>query len=213
MMNHSNPALRRPVLISAGLMICLLIASCASKEKQDRDFHTSGSRDADQRAEQRVAKTQQMRGQSADGEGRGAVAKYTLFERLGGEKGVRAISDDFVRRAMADPRVNWQRNGVKRGGVLGIGGKEEQWNPTGENVAKLAKHLAQFISVASGGPSKYEGRNMVEVHKGMKITNAEFDASIGDMKATLEFLGVGTNEQKELLAIIESTRPQIAEER
>jgi hemoglobin len=54
---------------------------------------------------------------------------------------------------------------------------------------------------------------MKQVHKGMAITNAEFDAAVGDLKATLDKLGVGTDEQKELLAVIESTRPQVAEQR
>jgi hemoglobin len=47
----------------------------------------------------------------------------------------------------------------------------------------------------------------------MKISNSEFDAAVGDMKATLDHLRVPTEEQKELLAIIETTREQIAEKR
>jgi len=51
------------------------------------------------------------------------------------------------------------------------------------------------------------------VHGGMHVSNANFDAAIGDLKASLDKLGVPTEEQKELLAIIESTRPQVATER
>ena len=51
------------------------------------------------------------------------------------------------------------------------------------------------------------------IHAGMKVDNAEFDAAVGDMKATLDKLSVGTDEQKELLAIVESTRPQIVEKK
>ena len=40
----------------------------------------------------------------------------------------------------------------------------------------------------------------------MHVTNAEFDATVGDLKATLDNLAIPTAEQKELLAIIESTR-------
>ena len=47
----------------------------------------------------------------------------------------------------------------------------------------------------------------------MAITNAEFDAAVGDLKATLDKVGIADQEQKELLAIIESTRVQIVEER
>lgn len=196
---------------SIAIVIAVLAAGCGSADKEDRDFHTSGSREADQRAEQRIAKTQQLRGEGADAAE--TDKQRPLYERLGGEKGVAAIVDDFVDRALADPRVNWERKGIERGGVLGIGGKSAEWNASAENVAQLKKHMAQFIAVATGGPAYYDGRDMKAAHAGMKITNAEFDATIGDLKAALDNLGIAVDEQKELLAIIESTRPQIAEER
>jgi hemoglobin len=195
------------VLVAA---YALLLIGCGNKDKQDRDFHTSGSREADQRAEQQVAKVQQLRG---EGGKEGAAAKKSLFDRLGGEQGINAIVDDWVTRALADPRVNWERKGVRQGGLTLSRGKSLEWNASPENVARMKKHIAQFVSTATGGPSKYEGRDMKEVHTGMRISNAEFDASIGDLKASLDKLGVPTEEQKELLSIIESTRPQVASER
>lgn len=54
---------------------------------------------------------------------------------------------------------------------------------------------------------------MKAVHEGMHSTNAEFDASIGALKASLDALRVPTDEQKELLAIPESARPLIAAKR
>jgi hemoglobin len=189
-------------------------------EKENREFFTSGNRDADQRAEQRMAKSNQLNAKEAQRGGgtseQGAAkaeGKKSLYERLGAETGMHAIVDDFVPRVLADPRVNWERKGVKRGGVMGIGGKKAEWNTSGDNVAKLKTHLVQFLSLATGGPAKYEGREMTEVHNGMHITNAEFDASVGDMKVTLDNLQVPNGEQKELLSIIESTRTQVAEKR
>ena len=54
---------------------------------------------------------------------------------------------------------------------------------------------------------------MRPAHAGLHIGNPEFDAALGDLKASLDKLQVPNKEQKELLAIIESTRPQIVEER
>src|SRR4051794_20023936 len=103
------------------ILLCLFVMSgCgpAAKEKS-HDFFTSGSHEADQRADQRMAKSEQLRG---SGEGGGEkTAKVTaggktvakaddlksLYDRLGGEKSIAAIVEDFVNRAMADPRVNW----------------------------------------------------------------------------------------------------------
>jgi hemoglobin len=196
------------LVVPAAVISVALLAGCGNKEKQDRDFHTSGSREADQRAEQQVAKTQQLRGEGGD-----AAAKKSLYDRLGGDKGINMIVDDWIGRALADPRVNWKRTGVRQGGVSFRRGRSLEWDANPQAVANMKKHIAQFIKVATGGPAKYEGREMKNVHAGMRITNAEFDASIGDLKASLDKLGVATEEQKELLAIVESTRPQVAAER
>lgn len=189
-------------------------------EKKKDEFFTSGSREADQRATQRMAKDQQISGTTKDdakgGTGSAAVKeerKLTLFERLGGEQGVTAIVDDFTTRALEDPRVNWQRKGVKRGGILRRDETTVAWSSTPQNVEKLKQHLVQFIALATGGPAQYEGKDMKTAHAAMHITNPEFDAVVGDLKVSLDKLQIPTKEQKELLAIVESTRPQIVTER
>lgn len=199
-MNH-------PLTIIA--FIAASLAGCNSAENPDRDFHTSGSREADQRAEQRIARDQQLKGESMDSDS----TKAALFKRLGGEAGIEQITADFLDRALADPRVNWERKGVKSGGFLRMGRESETWDPNSANRETLKKHFVQFLTLATGGPAKYDGRDMKQVHEGMAITNAEYDAAIGDLKATLDARGVGIDEQKELIAIIESARPQVVEER
>jgi hemoglobin len=202
------------------IALCSVAGCGGTKATKKDDFFTSGSREADQRASQRMAKEQQLGGTGAGentkagGEGGAAQAegKQPLFDRLGGEQGLTAIVDDFTVRALADPRVNWERKGVKRGGLL-TRSEPTPWNPTPQNVTTLKKHLVQFLSLATGGPAKYDGNEMKNVHAGMRITNPEFDAVIGDLKASLDKLRILDKEQKELLAIVESTRPQIVTER
>ncbi|HVX84330.1 MAG TPA: group 1 truncated hemoglobin [Phycisphaerae bacterium] len=202
--------LRIPLFRAAALAATLAcLVSCGSAQKSNPAFFTSGSQQADQRAEQRMAKSGQLKGSQKDASGNSAPANQTLYARLGGDQGITAIVDDFVPRAIADPRVNWTRSGITHGGFLGIHTKSSAWDPTPGNQTALKRHMVQFIAVASGGPTKYEGRDMKTAHAGMKITNAEFDAAVGDLKASLDKLGVATGDQKELLAIIESTRPQI----
>ena len=199
-------------------------AGCSSSEEKKKDeFFTSGSREADQRATQRMARDEQLaagekeksekpEAAGAPGNGLQAEGKQTLFERLGGEPGITRIVEDFTQRVLADPRVNWNRKGVKTGGLL----RRDQsvtWNATPENVERLKTHLVQFIALATGGTPLYGGRDMKSVHGNMQITNPEFDAAIGDLKASLDKSQVPSREQKELLAIIESTRPQIVTER
>jgi len=207
------------IAISAALPAITGCRSTKSEKKKD-EFFTSGSREADQRATQRMAKEEQLGSASQDknankgksGETSGTAQgekKQTLFDRLGGEQGVNAIVDDFTARALEDPRVNWQRKGEKRGNIFHRDTSTVAWNATPENLAQLKTHLVQFIALATGGPANYEGKEMKSAHAGLHISNPEFDAAVGDLKAALDKLNIGTKEQKELLAILESTRPQI----
>jgi len=202
------------------LFVAALMMGCASRgSKDDQGFFTSGSREADQRAEQRMAKAEQQTGETQNGnkpsEKQTAedTKKLTLFERLGNEKGLQAIVEDFVPRAMADPRVNWDRKGVTRGGFSIHHNESVEWKPNADAIAKLKQHMVEFLSVATGGPTKYTGGEMKQVHTGMHISNANFDAAVGDLKQTLDKLQVPNPEQKELLSIVESTRTQIVEEK
>src|SRR5256885_8511769 len=105
----------------AVMFVAALMMGCASRSKEDPGFFTSGSREADQRAEQRMAKSEQAQGEGQSGNKPSNKAsaedtrKLTLYERLGSDKGIQAVVDDFVPRAMADPRVNFERKGVTRG--------------------------------------------------------------------------------------------------
>ena len=228
----------RPVafwLLSA-ILAALIGCGTAKTAKKKDDFFTSGSREADQRASQTMAKHEQLTGsgegagekgvkkalpaspsptgRTADGTNKAAQAegKLALFDRLGGEQGLNAIIEDVTPRLLQDPRVNWDRKEVQHGGLF-RSGHSVAWNPTSEKVATLKKHLVQFLALATGGPAQYDGKVMKSTHAGMHISNPEFDAAIGDIKATLDKLQIPNKEQKELLAIIESTRPEIVTQR
>jgi hemoglobin len=206
----SPPSGRRRLFL---IVLLTLTVGCATKspeEKAKEDFFTSGSPEADRRADTAVP---------GDGNGKGeskgletTEEKRTLYDRLGGESGITAIVDDFLKRALEDPRVNWSREGVTKGAWFRR--KESvAWQPTRENVNQLKRHFVQFISLASGGPIEYGGDPLKSAHADMQITKPEFDAAIGDLKATLDKLGIAPELQKELLSIFESTRPQIVSER
>jgi len=233
--------LRRDFLAALLMAATLsLVPGCARSpaEKANANFFTSGSREADQRASQRMAQAEQLAG---SGEGAGekgvkkaevskpeggsltptgatnkpaqATEKLALFDRLGGEAGISNIVADFAPRVLDDPRVNWERKGITRGGLSIHHNQSVRWQATPRNVTELKKHLSEFIALATGGPAHYDGKDMRSAHANLHIANAEFDAAVGDLKATLDRVQVPNQEQKEFLAIVESTRPEIVEER
>jgi hemoglobin len=122
----------------------------------------------------------------------------SLWDRLGGEPAVRAVVDDFVGRATKDDKVNFFRHG-----------HPNEWKPNDTQVATFKQRLVEFISMASGGPLKYKGRDMATVHKGMEISSAEFDALAADLAASLDHFKVPAKEKGELLAAIAGTKKDI----
>jgi len=210
----NKKALLNIAIASMLLLMPIIITGCGGAAKQkDKNFFTSGSPEADQRADQRMAQSEQLKG---EGEGSGDKAvtddKRSLFDRLGGDAGIQAISEDFITRAMADPRVNFTRKGITQGGLSIHREKSMEWDASTANIKLLKLHMSEFLGLASGGPSVYQGRQMKDAHADLHITNAEFDAALGDLKATLDKMKIANKEQKELLAIMETTRPQIVEE-
>lgn len=231
-------------LLVSGAIAGLFGCSASPAKKANTNFFTSGSREADQRASQRMAQAEQLDGTGEGGGEKGvkkaktkksgdasvpsptgntngntnqaaqATNKLSLYERLGGQAGISNLVSDFTQRVIDDPRVNWTRHGVSRGGIAILGGKSEpMWNPTSENIERLKKHMVEFLVLATGGPAEYMGKQIEPAHANMHISNPEFDAAIGDLKASLDVLKIPNKEQKELLAIVESTRPQIVTKR
>ena len=125
------------------------------------------------------------------------AAKAPLWDRLGGEKAVRAVIHDFVLAAAPDPKVNFFRGG--------------QFKLDEKGVVQLEQYLLELVSTTTGGPLKYTGRDMKSTHKGMKITEAEFNALAGHLVATLKKYNVPQAEVDELVGIIASTKGDIVE--
>lgn len=123
--------------------------------------------------------------------------KKTLWDRLGGEAAVTKIVDDFVTLAGPDPKVDFFRGG--------------KYKPSDAEVAKMKRELIEQISEASGGPLKYRGPDMKAVHKGMGITDAQFNAAAADLKKALEKNNVAEEDVKKVLDAVGSYRKAIVE--
>ena len=159
---------------------------------------SSGDPQADQRAAARAG----------SGAANNKPDSRTLYERLGGADKIAAIVDDMTERVLADPRVNFERQNVK---TSWVGTHYKPWEPTPANIDQVKRHMVEFLTLATGGPSQYTGRDMHTIHKDMRITNNEFDAMIGDAKTSMDKLGIAAREKRDLLAIFETTRKQIVE--
>ena len=120
-----------------------------------------------------------------------AAKQKSLYERLGGKDAITAVVDDFVGRVAADTRIN-------------------SFFAT-TDIPGLKRNLVNQICAASGGPCTYTGRDMKTAHRGMGVTNAHFDALVGDLVTTLNKFKVPEQEKNELLAALGPMRADIVE--
>lgn len=121
-------------------------------------------------------------------------SQRSLWDRLGGDEVVAKIVDDFINAAVKDPKIDFSRGG------------KHKVDPA---VAK--QQLIDFISSISGGPYKYTGKNMKDAHKGMGITNLQYDATVIQVIVALEKNKVGEAELNAMIEAVESMRKDIVE--
>jgi hemoglobin len=67
-------------------------------------------------------------------------------------------------------------------------GLVDQRDPT--DLSRLRFHQRAFITAALRGPDVHAGGDMRVAHAGLAITDADFDAVVGHLGATLAELGV-----------------------
>ena len=71
--------------------------------------------------------------------------------------------------------------------------------------------LINFLCANAGGPVLYTGRNMVISHKGMRISESDWNVFIAHLNATLSKFAVPDQERGQVLAFVDSTKAEIVE--
>lgn len=113
----------------------------------------------------------------------------SLFERLGGNKGITAIANDVVDNHLKNKTIA---------------------NRFAESDIPALKHAAAtFFITGTGGENVYKGKDMLATHKGMNIAASEFMAVLDDALDALGKNNIGQREQEEVLFVLYSMRSQI----
>jgi len=110
------------------------------------------------------------------------MEKKSLYDRLGGKPAITAVVDNFIGNVAGDTRINTRFATA--------------------DIPRLKTMLVNQICQASGGPCTYTGASMKGAHKGMKITDAEFNALVEDLVKSLDKFSVPAQEKGELLTAL-----------
>jgi hemoglobin len=116
----------------------------------------------------------------------------SLFLQIGGAPAVDAAVDLFYRKVLGDPRIN---------------GFFDDTDMDGQRAKQKA-----FLTMAFGGPSAYEGKDLRAAHKPLVdrgLDDSHFDAVAEHLQATLQDLGVTPDLVAEVMGIAAGTRDDV----
>jgi hemoglobin len=119
----------------------------------------------------------------------GRHARRPLYQRLGGEAGIHALTREVVRLHRQNPAIRRFFEHV--------------------DPDLLANHVALFMIGGTGGPSVYQGPDLTASHRRLALTNADFMAAGSDIVQTMKNLKHGQEETDEVVCILVSLRPQV----
>lgn len=119
------------------------------------------------------------------------LAADTLYQRLGGQPALQAITDQLIDVASTDPNTKRSFHRV--------------------NLQRVKEKLAEQFCVLAGGPCTYTGDDMRLVHRGLQITEREFYGLVEQLRTILDARGVGSREKNELLALLAPMKPHVVD--
>jgi hemoglobin len=118
-----------------------------------------------------------------------SFADTTLYNDLGGKAGVDRIVDASVDNYLADPRI------------------KDIFSES--NIDRIRMELKDQFCQLAGGPCVYKGHDMVAAHKGLHLTNANFNALVEDLQDAMTKCDIPFATQNRLLALLAPYQHQV----
>lgn len=125
-----------------------------------------------------------------------AVSKSqeSLYKRLGGYDAIAAVTDDFVGRLIMNKDMSRFFTGT-----------------SDDSKTRIRQHIIDFFCMKTGGPCGYTGRSMKDSHKGLKISENDWNTAAGLLVETLDKFKVPEKEKNEFLGLVIETKSDIVE--
>jgi hemoglobin len=118
-----------------------------------------------------------------------ALAEDSLFVDMGGTPGIGRLVDEVEKIYLADPRI------------------KDQFSES--NMERLNAKLKEEFCVVAGGPCTYTGHSMEAAHKGLHLTNADFNALVEDLQDAMDTCKIPFATQNRFLARLSPMQHQI----
>jgi len=122
------------------------------------------------------------------------VEEKSIYDKLGGEEGISAAVEQIVAKHLENEQIKHYFISLKE-------------NPAYFNQFK--QHVKDFLAAGTGGDIKYMGRDMINSHKGLNISEADFLSAIDDILFVLDDNKVDRVSRNELLAVLYSMKNSV----
>jgi hemoglobin len=116
----------------------------------------------------------------------------SLYQRIQYAGGLRRLVDRLYPRVLADPSL-----------LCYFKHLDDQ------HLKRLRWHMLTLLAVVTGGPSKYQGRDLHQAHADLHITGEAFDRVLWHLQATLQGLEVQPGDQRAILAAVRARRDEV----
>ncbi|HST19706.1 MAG TPA: group 1 truncated hemoglobin [Blastocatellia bacterium] len=123
-----------------------------------------------------------------------AQNKNSLYKRLGGYDALAAVTDEFIKALATDPKL----------GRFFVGASDN-------SKMRIRQLVVDQLCAATGGPCIYIGRDMKTSHKGLGITEEDWNIAVNHLVKTLTKFKVPEKEQKEVAAALMGLKADIVE--
>ena len=118
----------------------------------------------------------------------------SLYTRLGGYDAIAAVTDDFVGRLASDPQLS----------KFFVGHSTD-------SLHRIRQLVVDQLCAATGGPCFYVGRDMKTSHKGLGISEADWQVTVKHLVASLDKFKVPAQEKSEVLGALTALKNDIVE--
>ena len=110
------------------------------------------------------------------------MAQQTLYDRLGGRDGIRAVVDDFYDRLLADEELGEFFDGA--------------------NMEMLRRTQTDFLCEAAGGPETYDATPVREAHVDVPFTPDHIQRAVELLYESLEAFDVADDDADAVVGAI-----------
>jgi hemoglobin len=118
----------------------------------------------------------------------------TLYDQLGRDGGLEAVVEELYRRVLPDPLL-----------------APYFAHLDGDARRRLRRHMTAFLAAATGGPDRYQGRELDRAHAGLGVTAVAFERVAAHLDDALRHCGVDDAKRAAILGAVAPLRPLIVD--